>query len=102
MTMQRRSQAGAPLNHRYVQPTQSEVERNAFHKWRCQATHFQKCRSICGVVTANIYMSDVVPFVATYRIVQIPCRSEEHSSELQSLMRISYSVFFLNKHQHII
>src|SRR3546814_11610052 len=46
MTMQRRSQAGAPLNHRYVQPTQSEVERNAFHKWRCQATHFQKCRSI--------------------------------------------------------
>src|SRR3546814_5955705 len=81
MTMQRRSQAGAPLNHRYVQPTQSEVERNAFHKWRCQATHFQKCRSICGVVTANIYMS----------------RSEEHTSELQSLMRISYAVFCLKK-----
>src|SRR3546814_20326114 len=80
MTMQRRSQAGAPLNHRYVQPTQSEVERNAFHKWRCQATHFQKCRSICGVVTANIYMSDVVPFVATYRIVQIPCGKERDLS----------------------
>src|SRR3546814_5509475 len=25
-------------------------------------------------------------------------RSEEHTSELQSLMRISYAVFFLNKH----
>src|SRR3546814_1137760 len=78
------SQAGAPLNHRYVQPTQSEVERNAFHKWRCQATHFQKCRSICGVVTANIYMSDVVPFVATYRIVQIPCGKERDLSDRKS------------------
>src|SRR3546814_1528033 len=26
-----------------------------------------------------------------------PCRSEEHTSELQSLMRISYAVFCLNK-----
>src|SRR3546814_9532788 len=26
-----------------------------------------------------------------------PIRSEEHTSELQSLMRISYAVFFLNK-----
>src|SRR3546814_4543224 len=25
-------------------------------------------------------------------------RSEEHTSELQSLMRISYAVFYLNKH----
>src|SRR3546814_9424138 len=34
-----------------------------------------------------------------------PCRSEEHTSELQSLMRISYAVFCLkkknnNKHLH--
>src|SRR3546814_1068415 len=29
---------------------------------------------------------------------EIPhCRSEEHTSELQSLMRISYAVFFLKK-----
>src|SRR3546814_9225448 len=27
-------------------------------------------------------------------------RSEEHTSELQSLMRISYAVFFLNKKKH--
>src|SRR3546814_8141970 len=27
-------------------------------------------------------------------------RSEEHTSELQSLMRISYAVFCLNKQQH--
>src|SRR3546814_10248982 len=29
-------------------------------------------------------------------------RSEEHTSELQSLMRISYAVFCLNKKKHII
>src|SRR3546814_4046546 len=29
-----------------------------------------------------------------------PCRSEEHTSELQSLMRISYAVFCLNKTIH--
>src|SRR3546814_3739217 len=30
--------------------------------------------------------------------IQGPGRSEEHTSELQSLMRISYAVFCLNKH----
>src|SRR3546814_9410080 len=29
--------------------------------------------------------------------VQVPVRSEEHTSELQSLMRISYAVFCLKK-----
>src|SRR3546814_6291491 len=29
-----------------------------------------------------------------------PARSEEHTSELQSLMRISYAVFCLNNKQH--
>src|SRR3546814_3889202 len=28
---------------------------------------------------------------------KMPCRSEEHTSELQSLMRISYAVFCLKK-----
>src|SRR3546814_6249663 len=35
--------------------------------------------------------------IAAY--LDIPDRSEEHTSELQSLMRISYAVFFLKK-QH--
>src|SRR3546814_5003591 len=30
-----------------------------------------------------------------------PIRSEEHTSELQSLMRISYAVFCLKKKKHI-
>src|SRR3546814_10292659 len=35
--------------------------------------------------------------VASKRIAIIPFRSEEHTSELQSLMRISYAVFCLKK-----
>src|SRR3546814_179855 len=34
---------------------------------------------------------------AVRRGLEIPSRSEEHTSELQSLMRISYAVFCLNK-----
>src|SRR3546814_1750820 len=33
-------------------------------------------------------------------IADDPARSEEHTSELQSLMRISYAVFCLNKKKH--
>src|SRR3546814_10707694 len=35
------------------------------------------------------------------RQAKIRCRSEEHKSELQSLMRISYAVFCLKKKKHI-
>src|SRR3546814_3436375 len=34
---------------------------------------------------------------ATGEILRVPLRSEEHTSELQSLMRISYAVFCLKK-----
>src|SRR3546814_5362923 len=33
-------------------------------------------------------------------IIVVVCRSEEHTSELQSLMRISYAVFCLKKKKH--
>src|SRR3546814_7040339 len=36
--------------------------------------------------------------IALYDIFETPDRSEEHTSELQSLMRISYAVFCLKKH----
>src|SRR3546814_4747468 len=35
--------------------------------------------------------------IAETPIVRVPARSEEHTSELQSLMRISYAVFCLKK-----
>src|SRR3546814_6528427 len=51
----------------------------------------------------------VEALVATYCVADIPeewdldglhTRSEEHTSELQSLMRISYAVFCLKKKKH--
>src|SRR3546814_3881551 len=33
-------------------------------------------------------------------IVELPLRSEEHTSELQSLMRLSYAVFCLKKKKY--
>src|SRR3546814_3480369 len=33
-------------------------------------------------------------------LIDLPHRSEEHTSELQSLMRISYAVFCLKKKKH--
>src|SRR3546814_4959910 len=36
----------------------------------------------------------------TLAIGKLPARSEEHTSELQSLMRISYAVFCLKKKTH--
>src|SRR3546814_1803459 len=35
--------------------------------------------------------------IITFTVAQIAWRSEEHTSELQSLMRISYAVFCLKK-----
>src|SRR3546814_4288295 len=50
----------------------------------------------CGLIFAGVYIllnmtADVLAIVAN------PRRSEEHTSELQSLMRISYAVFCLKK-----
>src|SRR3546814_10556332 len=42
--------------------------------------------------------TDAGAFVASLLLLLL--RSEEHTSELQSLMRISYAVFCLNKQNH--
>src|SRR3546814_7295853 len=42
--------------------------------------------------------SNIVPWqLAGWQVEVCPLRSEEHTSELQSLMRISYAVFCLKK-----
>src|SRR3546814_8458197 len=43
------------------------------------------------------YQIDVLPPLGDFPGAQTAERSEEHPSELQSLMRISYAVFFLKK-----
>src|SRR3546814_6108430 len=60
-----------------------------------------RCES-CSAVTANGFTKGrrVLSLTETYvligrKYVCATCRSEEHTSELQSLMRISYAVFCL-------
>src|SRR3546814_5312057 len=56
---------------------------------------------ISGARLANIGFAccgvGAVANVAYNLLVPVPSRSEEHTSELQSLMRISYAVFCLKK-----
>src|SRR3546814_1280684 len=56
----------------------------------------------CGAVTDSAFsrretVTLEMPRAAAYAFPDTPKRSEEHTSELQSLMRISYAVFCLKK-----
>src|SRR3546814_2388992 len=56
-------------------------------------------RSRCSGVTRRVSCGswERTSSTLTLRIVGVGLRSEEHTSELQSLMRISYAVFCLKK-----
>src|SRR3546814_2214556 len=55
----------------------------------------------CAISTASLTASKrcaaTSGLLATFSMAEARSRSEEHTSELQSLMRISYAVFCLNK-----
>src|SRR3546814_4082305 len=57
-----------------------------------------------GLTAARRFDDDIVELtgceVPIYLILKPAGRSEEHTSELQSLMRISYAVFCLKKKKH--
>src|SRR3546814_18692138 len=48
-------------------------------------------------VSMTATSSDKLVVEVPYEVASKTCRSEEHTSELQSLMRISYAVFCLKK-----
>src|SRR3546814_9680353 len=62
-------------------------------------------KAICeGLRRISPASRDATPKQRAYKMTKAPatkptgiCRSEEHTSELQSLMRISYAVFCLKK-----
>src|SRR3546814_7006080 len=54
---------------------------------------------ICAVIAAPALIQLGVPDFAAHMFIFYYARSEEHTSELQSLMRISYAVFCLKKNK---
>src|SRR3546814_3873002 len=60
-------------------------------------THFQN-KMAGGFIRTDL--PDDALVLLLERFIQHLCRSEEHTSELQSLMRISYAVFCLKKKTH--
>src|SRR3546814_8876729 len=56
---------------------------------------YEDFERVCDILGVRLDMTSVRLFGGGTR--RKPCRSEEHTSELQSLMRISYAVFCLKK-----
>src|SRR3546814_1663708 len=75
------------LSHCCQQPVRNDGERDAAHRVRLW-------------IEENFCMNDIIrrsPVKIGQRQIAKILRSEEHTSELQSLMRISYAVFCLKK-----
>src|SRR3546814_1380983 len=66
---------------------------------RFDETHQDEARNGCGANGDGRTFANKIACLV-YQIVDILVRSEEHTSELQSLMRISYAVFCLKKKKH--
>src|SRR3546814_18642900 len=52
-------------------------------------------RAFAATTSTSTFHSGAASAATTTRVDAASCRSEEHTSELQSLMRISYAVFCL-------
>src|SRR3546814_4232289 len=70
--------------------------------WRPEQTHYSedsKRRRVVARLVANLASTSAagIRLPALAESTPICTRSEEHTSELQSLMRISYAVFCLKK-----
>src|SRR3546814_10706959 len=64
-----------------------------------RADHFDRKRRARAAVAAPAVITPIA-FTPQEGVDHIAVRSEEHTSELQSLMRISYAVFCLKKQKH--
>src|SRR3546814_6118493 len=79
------------------------LERSAaFPSKDCQSPSSGRSRASrsagrCGRSGPSCAIARVMTATRVFQSGWVRLRSEEHTSELQSLMRISYAVFFLNK-----
>src|SRR3546814_6401731 len=61
----------------------------------CISAHWETAAPMVGGAAAPETIHDFYGFPEALYRLRYPARSEEHTSELQSLMRISYAVFCL-------
>src|SRR3546814_5520592 len=64
---------------------------------RCQAPTAPTASAVVKNAAVTVWTSRYGKLGLKMMSSQLPARSEEHTSELQSLMRISYAVFCLKK-----
>src|SRR3546814_8974088 len=71
--------------------------------WICCSSAMQSSWGTPGISIRNVEPAPVTAIADRHRLCSVvpeiidPGRSEEHTSELQSIMRISYAVFCLKK-----
>src|SRR3546814_6244837 len=82
-----------PFLHGGRCPLETPPVFRALYDW----TMRQAARPNAGRVLAVVSFLESSVFPIPPDVMLIPMRSEEHTSELQSLMRISYAVFCLKK-----
>src|SRR3546814_10512717 len=74
-----------------------------YGRWRCEMAWLSIELSRCPLTTSHLfsgrYSYALRAFFRALTRSRQAMRSEEHTSQLQSLMRISYSVFCLTKKQ---
>src|SRR3546814_7421079 len=66
-------------------------------KYSCQTTQSPMNAFMAAIAGPAKISSPILPKPSVTRAIVEKSRSEEHTSELQSLMRISYAVFCLKK-----
>src|SRR3546814_4266830 len=92
-----------PYTTLFRSPETLADDHRAFDKWKTGKTGHPIVDSSMKELNETGYITNHQRIiVATYLIHQLKVnRSEEHTSELQSLMRISYAVFCLKKKKSI-
>src|SRR3546814_3751646 len=92
--------------HRRHQAFRLAVPDPELHAWLAARDGLRVLRVERGDGLVDVALNQVgeIPFLAFLHLVRVlaacrEARSEEHTSELQSLMRISYAVFCLKKKQ---